>query len=370
MRRLKGRSPLLALFACLAAAARAGAGLYNTAEPAEAPAGPIPTPMEARGLAFEQFRRGPLADALAAASSRPESPIRLRFKEHRDRLQRKLSSGAATAEDRLNLSAYLIRLGQYEEASEALQPVATRDQRNFMVFANLATANQLAGRPDRALLYLQQAKDVWPASWPGMTGGQLAWYRRAEDYHLKLLRLRYREALRAGSGAAPEQVDDLFGPAGSPVRFLAEDGRYAPGKIGDDERKKLPPDAPALVEQLLIWLPSDTRLYWLLGEVLNAEGRIDEAAAALDDCVASRGWNAPALREHRRVLREYRPAADQPRSPAGPGSDTVPAPSRSGPWRPGAARLLLVGALAGVPVLALAWLQVRQMRRRRRRNAG
>src|SRR5207302_4716130 len=99
------------------------------------------------------------------------------------------------------------------------------DRRNFMVIANLASAHQLAGRLDRAVSYLLQVKDVWPADWPGFSKNKLDWYRRVEQYHLQLARLRYRESLRQGKGQAAAGLDDLFGSASGPVLFLAESGR-------------------------------------------------------------------------------------------------------------------------------------------------
>src|SRR5205814_10434233 len=127
-----------------------------------------------------------------------------------------------TVEERVNLSAYLIRLRQYEQAVEILTPVAFRDQRNFMVFANLATAHQHAGRLDRARGYLEQMQDVWPGDWPNLSNAQLDWYRRAESYHLKLVRLRYRESLAAAGGRTKgyENLDDLFASEAGPVHFI------------------------------------------------------------------------------------------------------------------------------------------------------
>ena len=53
-----------------------------------------------------------------------------------------------------------------------------------------------------------------------------------------------------------------------PVRFANDGGIYQPGALATAERAKLPPDAIAIVQQLLLWYPTDSRLYWLLGETL------------------------------------------------------------------------------------------------------
>ena len=81
-----------------------------------------------------------------------------------------------------------------------------------------------------------------------------------------------------------EQVDPLFPmpgddgkPAGKPVRYVAASGKFEAGKIAPDEKAKLPKDAITMLEQLLIWMPDDMRLYWQLGEVFNAEGDANSA---------------------------------------------------------------------------------------------
>ena len=54
--------------------------------------------------------------------------------------------------DRVNLSAYLIRLGSKEQqAIEVLTPVTNAQDGNFMVFANLASAYELTGQRERGL---------------------------------------------------------------------------------------------------------------------------------------------------------------------------------------------------------------------------
>src|SRR5205823_3935266 len=91
------------------------------------------------------------------------------------------------------------------------------------------------------------------------------WFKQAERYQLTLLRLRMREGFgrRAGGRPVPAtDVDALFG-----VRFIGPSGEYEAGKIADAERSKLPADAVAIVQQLLLWFPDDTRLLWLLGEL-------------------------------------------------------------------------------------------------------
>ena len=97
------------------------------------------------------------------------------------------------------------------------------------------------------------------------------------------------------------------------MRFLSDDGTYVAGKMSAAEKKKLPPDAIAIVQQLLLWHPRDPRLFWLLGELYNAEGEIETAAAILDACTFNMGYSNPVVIEHRRVLKAAADAASAAR---------------------------------------------------------
>src|SRR5947209_13860743 len=169
------------------------AGLYNTDEPYR---GPRLGDNGATALGFSQFR-DLLTTNLGIAVTLQESPTRKHYLEKSAELERKARAGALSTQEKVNLSEYLIRLGKVEEAVQLLTPLANQERSNFMVFANLATAHQLAGRPDRALSYLEQVK-LWPQEWPGFKKEELDWYQEAEKYHLRLARLRYREVLSAG----------------------------------------------------------------------------------------------------------------------------------------------------------------------------
>jgi tetratricopeptide (TPR) repeat protein len=329
---------------CLFRTPAAWAGLYNTLEP---PAGPTATAEGVEPLPFTLFRQDVLLDLLQVANEQQESPLRKDYLKKRDQLQAKVRSGGSMA-DRVNLGYYLIRLRKYDLAIQELMPGARERRPDFMLLANLATAYQHTGQLDQARLYLGLEKDVWPASWPGITPEQLKWYRRAEDLHLKLVRLRSQETMGQPTGKAKpvEAVDDLFG-----VHFVGDSGQYEAGKLAAAERAKLPPDAVALVQQLLIWLPDDTRLYWLLGEVLNAQGDVPGAEKIFEDCVWSRGFSPTALREHRQVLLAALPKPEPPPEPA--------------EWAPDSRRLEVVLGLAGLVVLVLGYWQVRQLFRRR-----
>jgi hypothetical protein len=78
--------------------------------------------------------------------------------------------------------------------------------------------------------------------------------------------------------------DPLHVPADfQPAQFSGRRLPWESGKIPPNERAKLPKDAVAVVQQLLVWTPEDARLIWLLAELLNAEGDTESAATVLSE---------------------------------------------------------------------------------------
>src|SRR5262249_29735336 len=300
------------------------AGVYNLAEP---PLGPGAAPGEINPLPFRQFRIQ-LTEVMAIGNPFPTKG-RDHYVASRSALEAKIRAGRAPVQQQINLSAYLLRLRQYEEALRILTPLGIQERGNFLVNANLMTAYQLNGHLDRAFHLLPLVKGGRPPAWQGATKEQLDWYARAESYHQKLIDRRYRESLRHRSPQPPQTVDDLF----DGVSFVAESGRFEAGKLAAAERAKLPRDAVALVQQLILWLPDDTRLYWLLGELLNAEGDLANAFAVFDECRREgRRLDAADLRDHRQILKEVLeqapPAAKVQEEIASlPSPDSPPAPT-------------------------------------------
>jgi hypothetical protein len=114
-----------------------------------------------------------------------------------------------------------------------------------------------------------------------------------------LIRQRWKER-QDGIPADRLMPDDLFG-----VTFAGDDGTYLPGTIAESERAKLPADALATVQLLLLWMPHDSRLYWLLGELYNASGQPNFALTILNECVDPRRFQPELLRAHRQTLKEH-----------------------------------------------------------------
>ena len=280
-------------------------------------------------------------------------------------LEAKRQKEDLTVRESIELGGCYLRLLKREEAIGILESARAREPKNALVLANLALANQMLDLYDRAINYEEQALANWPATQEGFSQEQWQWFRRVEKYQLLLMRLRHREALR-DTRKTFEDVDALF----PNFTFQGNKDDFAAGPAGPGQwGAELPPDAPRIVEQLLIWLPLDNRLYWLLGEVLNAQGKVTDAATVLDDLVAKRKYAPPGdlVHKHWRVLREVKSPVGEAttfeQASSSPAPDS-PAQSGASNWLPNW-RHILVGFLAGIIITVLVQMQWREYTRRR-----
>jgi tetratricopeptide (TPR) repeat protein len=281
------RTLIAAAVAALACAAPADAGVYSTTQP---PVWPLPSTLKDLQVAVGELR--------SIAVSTPITRARRQYLDRAAAFEEKKKRGEPlSVSDRIDLSEVYIRLGNKSEEACAILEGVPADQRNFMVLANLATAHDLAGRPERAIVYQSQALAAWPEVWAGFDPAQSDFYRRSERYYLKLLQLRYQESQRR-PGTPYQSVDDLF----SKVRFIGRGGKYEPGQIAPEYADELPAEAPWVTAQLVFWLPLDDRLYWLLAEVHNARGWVYPAWEMMDELVNARRNSSAELRSHRKVL--------------------------------------------------------------------
>jgi tetratricopeptide (TPR) repeat protein len=332
--------------------APARAGLYNTAEP--------PIPLDPN---VEKF-----LDKLKQLRSYapPDGRIMLQESEGRkdylkkvETLRQKQKSGRLTAEELANLGAYLIRLRttrpfalDMQEALDVLQAAAEQYPRDFYIQANLGTVHQLMNNFDLASRTLEMAEGL-------ATTAEL---RSMEHYHWLLV------SRRAAERAGPPPLDRLF-----PIRFVGESGKWEMLKISPAELAKLPggsvKEAKRIVQQLLIWLPTDNRLHWLLGELANAEGDLRGAYAAMDAAVTSFNLSTPELKEHRALLKEEVERRNEQAASNVPDIFAEPPAAPAGnalmdlTWR----GWLLVAIFAAL-ILGLLMLQAREMIRRRKLN--
>jgi hypothetical protein len=257
----------------LAAPLGARAGLHYSGETfAELPS-------QWRGFLLDQRTLRNIA--VKPAPGAPASPARLRYLAEAAKLEKAGRERKLNADELADLGALYVRLGAVGKAVALLRPAQRDHPNHFRIAANLGTAWQLNGDLQQAALCLEQAVRLAPGK-----------FLKAEEYHLKLVRLRLREA-RGAQG-----LDDLFS-----VRFVGQGGKYEPGKLAEAERKKLPAGAVALVQQLALWLPADPRLLWQLAELANVHGDPRTAAAMMDGCVTQFGLADPELRRRRQLTR-------------------------------------------------------------------
>ena len=340
-----GRIRIAAIGLLVALAESVQAGFYDPRHPTS----PLVTKSGVRPLYYDQFRDE--IDRLIAIGNPlrmvgPQAAARLATLKQRDQL---ISRGLSKLNpiDLAELGYVQWRLRDSDAALTTFKHAAIHDPRNFWALTNLGSAHQSLGQLREALPNLEAARDLFPASWPGGPPAADEWFKQAESYQFKLLRLRLREWVSRPPGARPmpaADVDALFD-----VHFRGPDGKYEAGKLAAAEQAKLPKDAIAIVQQLLLWFPEDTRLLWLLGELYNAEGNLEAAAKCSIMCVWSRRYESPALRDHRRIVQDayeaQMKAAEQSPVPASQPAAITYRPAGSLYQRPGflAFVLLLAG---------------------------
>lgn len=232
---------------------------------------------------------------------RPES-FRAQILNQASALEDKHTNGLFTTLDRVNLSACYLRLGA-ERTNDALRLLLAADPQHFLVQSNLAAAYFLAGELLMAVRHQERALASWPDCVAGWSEEQRLHYRDCERALLVLYRSRHDESRRPSS-LGNVDVDPLF-PG---VRYVGPSGDYQPGGIAQEQRDKLPGNAFAILYQLCLWFPTDMRLYWQLGEMLNALGAIDQASDIFTELgEAGLAGSFRGLRQHRSVLREAKP---------------------------------------------------------------
>lgn len=245
-------------------------------------------------LTFDQFRLK-LGDVVGIAArlatpTRPREQYLARARELEDR-RRRLTT------DELNvLGAYYYRLNEFDKAFAVLIDATQKDRRNFVAYSHLTLNFFAQGDLVQARRYSDAAPR--PKSLPGFSSAHSAWLLRADEFCHKLLISRGKEQ-RQKIPLADIPLDDLFG-----VQFVGENGEYEAGRIASSQREKLPDDAIAIVQQLLLWMPGDSRLLWLLAELYNATGETGNAATLMNECMDARRFATSQLKDHRRVIQD------------------------------------------------------------------
>lgn len=302
------------------------AGLYNPVEPAVEPNFAqffnSENPRQAFFDTLQRFR------SIAMPKIEIDNPTRERYILVADGIAKNVDR--LTSDQKIALSEYWIRRQKYLEAIELLKPLDDRTDLHFLALSNQATAWHLfadgAGTDklrgyEQAQYFLEQALQAWPDDWTKLSDKQrellraMHWtedpfgrFRQAEEYYLKLLKLRQREILLRKTPAA---IDALFADDQGPLVFVGDSGQFLPGQLSAKELTKLPnkriDSALQIVQQLLVWLPHDSRLYWQLGELYNAKGDTAAARYIFNDLVTQMQVSFyDELKKHRSILNEYK----------------------------------------------------------------
>lgn len=245
---------------------------------------------------------------IKAVDDRTSSEAKDLLRAVREREQQGTSK--LTPQEVVNLAADLLRLRDDASRSKAmnlLQPLTRRPPAGyeFMILSLQAHAHGVREEyPDAAVLADSALNDYdFPKQLLSLSPEQLVWYRRFErEYYLPFLRQRSRN-LKA---TVRDGLDPIFPrPAKEklqPVHFIGNSGNYEAGTIAAAEKAKLPPDAIAIVQQLILWNPDDGRLWWQLAELYNAVGDIKAAARIFDQCTRELKYTNRELMEHRSIV--------------------------------------------------------------------
>jgi hypothetical protein len=398
---MRGLSVAAVLAVWLLPASPARAGVYNTEERLLDLVFGHPNNYTRSVLKLQQV----VAEALENDPKSARNEVLQRVKYY----EQELAEGRLPLQGKVNLSAYYIRLNQPEKAVALLEALP-RAQRDFMAWSNLATASQLAGNLERAEAYLTEALDHWPQVSVDTDSWRLNWLRVAEKYHLALIRARLREQRQAPG--APQSVDAIF----PNLRFVGPSGQYEAGLLAANQWSHLPATHTEIVKLLVLWMPHDARLRWLLAEIVNANGDAEGALEMMNELADVRKFGNPEFAAHQRELRHAKGMADhlqrlRPRFleekvkviapvggilPSGPAAaleaaatvvalekvyteplpereyDLAPAPTDSPATAPAPSagwtpewRQIAVSFVAGVIVAALLSLQLRELRKRK-----
>lgn len=248
-------------------------------------------------LPFDRFRLK-MSDLIGIAIPGP-SPTEWRQKVLAQRDQLQARRRRLTVDELLLLGEADYRLNDFEGAYSAWLEASVHDRRGYLPLSHLALLKLVTGDWTEARRYRLAAKDNRPRDVAGLSPKQAEWFFRVEAMIDPLIRQRWKER-QDGIPADRLMPDDLFG-----VTFAGDDGTYLPGTIAESERAKLPADALATVQLLLLWMPHDSRLYWLLGELYNASGQPNFALTILNECVDPRRFQPELLRAHRQTLKEH-----------------------------------------------------------------
>lgn len=248
-----------------------------------------------------------------------------------------------TPDETAAVAAYYIRIGNLDKADALLAPLSLSRRPSYFPLVTRAHLFALRGDWLDAIENHQVGLECeMPASVKGLSQAQRDWWKKLDDDYVPWLYQVRKRQEEQRKGVTQEQLTSLNNteevlplfPVSTtrspkaPVRFVNNAGVYQPGDIATAEQAKLPPDAIAVVQQLLLWFPGETRLYWLLAELYAAAGDLGSADLFFEQCAGSRQFaNRRIMMEHRAAVRAALPKD----APAEEGLLTNGGQSRSSP---------------------------------------
>ena len=380
MKTVRNLSSLAAIAILLSATAPLRAGVYNTTDDEASIA---LTPI------FQNFQKS-LGDlrSIGADQVDVDNPLRKRY-FLMESLAGRAPPISLTLEQKLNYSAVLIRRRRSQDAIEFLQPLTRQHPEIFLFDCHLALAYWTSGQPGYDLRGYETLNEVisrktWPVDFADLSEAQrefvlknMHWSedpyypnRRFETYLLKLMKSRLKER----KDRPFDKVDPLFDDGAAEPKIVAyvnDKGEFEPGKIGAAEKKLLPPDAREIVQQLLLWMPHDRRLYWQLGEIYNAQGdprSIKAARSIFDELVYLDKLRVPEVEKRRQILNDLKLPDEAPVSEDEMNERIAAAEKKARPTiAPGLSpRAIAVTFASGLAVGIFALWQFQELRRRRK----
>ena len=176
-----------------------------------------------------------------------------------------------------------------DEALNRVKPLVLDRRPSYFALTTLAHVHAARGEWREAFDNQDFAiESGMPAEVKGWSKPQRDWLARVDrDFVLPYYLIRMKEASAPRANPADEDIYPLFpaaerGKPHHPVRFVNDAGVYEPGALAASERAKIPTDAIPVVQQMMLWFPSDTRLYWLLAELYAAERQFGPARDIMD----------------------------------------------------------------------------------------
>ncbi|MCI0703600.1 MAG: tetratricopeptide repeat protein [Planctomycetia bacterium] len=294
------------------------ASLHHVQQPVAIPVDDKGTP---QSLPFEEFKRRLLVLRNASNVKMPfeeevvnsttkkteiQKTERGKVKDRIDAAKKRISEAKKKGQKLPQIEVVALAVDQLY-AGQLLEAESTLASYRRGFLPNITLAHIVASQArkpedwERASIFLGIANDDEPPSAAslGLTQQQLDWQIKLNKGPLlELFKLRWEEARGPKKSVEDELPDAIFA-----VKFVNEAGAYEPGVLAPAEKAKLPPDAIAIVQQLVLWFPHDTRLYWLLGELYAANGDFKAAKKIMDECVDSLGFsNRKVLMEHRQPV--------------------------------------------------------------------